>query len=262
MAIIKKNTYIPGINNDLNNVLVNVDLGRISIDRTNIAYVSYSSPNVTYKILAGSEIEVNGDLYQITTDETVVFAEANKYLLFDGTTFSGSLTKGTYDATKGGFYTDATHRVLRWRIDSPLDFFLDLDVMMNSSDSTVNKDGLYVSGDLQVTGSIRPTKGIWAQNYQITGNDTTARNNLRTLLKANYTLANRTNRIMLPGSMYYNTGEPYSFSIITSALIPSGSDENIILYSFSINNNVFDNVNLLTTSKSVWTFNLSLPAGI
>lgn len=257
MAIVKKNTYVPGINNDLNNVLVNVDLGRISVDRTNIQFVSYSSPNLTYKILAGSEIEVNGDLYELTTDETVVFAEANKYLTFDGASFGGSITKGTYESTKGGFYTDATHRVLRWRVDFN-EYFIDLDVLLSSAD-IASKNGLYTNGDMKLAGTLRAAKGIWAENFQVAGNDTTARNFLRGILKSRYTLNNRTNNIMLPGSMYYNTGAPYSYNVVTGAAIPSGTDENIILYTFSITNNVFDNINLLTTSKSAWTFNLSMP---
>lgn len=121
MAIVKKNTYVAGSNNDLTNVVLNIDLQRLGMDLTN---VTYSAPN--FLIKAGSLIEANGSLYAVEGSDISVTASTG-VLIFDSATllFSISASAYAYDATKAGEYITGqpTKRVCRWNLSSNGDFY-------------------------------------------------------------------------------------------------------------------------------------------
>jgi hypothetical protein len=112
MAIVKKNTYVPGSNNDLTNVALNIDLQRLGTDLT---HVVYSGGNFLIKV--GSLVECNGSLYAVEGAD-ISIAPASGVLIFDSSTllFSISASAFAYDATKSGEYITGspTKRVCKW----------------------------------------------------------------------------------------------------------------------------------------------------
>ena len=113
MAFEKKNTYEVGVNNDLTNVVANVDINRVGLDKT---VVEYSAPNFIIK--AGSLIEANGNVYSVTSDESITAADGN--LCFNESTgfFIDNVETPVYDPAKGGYYINATDRVTRFYLTS------------------------------------------------------------------------------------------------------------------------------------------------
>jgi hypothetical protein len=95
----KKNTYEVGVNNDLSNVVANVDINRVGLDKT---VVEYSAPNFIIK--AGSLIEANGNVYSVTSDESITAADGN--LCFNESTgfFIDNVETPVYDPVRTGYY--------------------------------------------------------------------------------------------------------------------------------------------------------------
>ena len=60
MAIVKRNTYVPGTNNDITNAVENIDLNRLATDLVQVVWSGSS-----YLVKVGSLIECNGSLYAV-----------------------------------------------------------------------------------------------------------------------------------------------------------------------------------------------------
>lgn len=110
MAIVKKNTYVPGVNNDVTNVCANVDYNRLGTDLTRIEWSGSA-----FLVKVGSLIECNGSLYAVEGAD-ISLAAADGALYFDSSTVAFSISSGAaaYDATKAGNYSTATKRLLKW----------------------------------------------------------------------------------------------------------------------------------------------------
>jgi hypothetical protein len=119
MAIEKKNTYVPGSNQDLTNAVANIDINRTGED---LVSVEYSAPNFLIKV--GSLIEANGNMYAVTTaDESITAADGN--LIFNESTgFAiNNVDTPVYDPAKGGYYVNGTERVTKFRLNSDGTFY-------------------------------------------------------------------------------------------------------------------------------------------
>jgi hypothetical protein len=157
MAFVKRNNYLP--EQDLTNLAQNVDLNRVSDDKTFIS-VSFSGSPATVTIKAGSLIEVNGNQYDITSDEVFVMDNGtDSYIIFDGVTFSTAPTVGTERADKGGWYqADDISRTLNWDIDQANNIYGRL-----AFRNQVYKSNIYAQGNIDADGKIDAQGYIEAQ---------------------------------------------------------------------------------------------------
>jgi hypothetical protein len=120
MTISQRNSYTAGQN--LNNQAANIDDNRLGADKTNIT-VAFGTPSVV-TVKKGSIIEVNGNSYSITADETFNMTAGHNYITFTdnpSTAFASAASIGTYNSEKQGYY-DGTGliRTLKWYIDQSL----------------------------------------------------------------------------------------------------------------------------------------------
>jgi hypothetical protein len=117
MAIDQKNSYEVGVNSDLTNALLNIDLNRIGGDLTYL-----ENDGGTLKVSVGSLIEANGSIYAVSgsAETPSGTAQDGAYLFFDpsGPSFAWSTTPGTYDAALGGIYDGSDRRQCRFRLKS------------------------------------------------------------------------------------------------------------------------------------------------
>lgn len=114
MAVVKKNTYEAGVNNDVTNVVQNVDLNRLGIDNTKLD----GSP---LEVQIGSIIECNGSLYAVegaVESITNIGTAFPSYIYFDSSTesFIASTEVPLYNSSKNGYYspTVSTRRATKW----------------------------------------------------------------------------------------------------------------------------------------------------
>jgi hypothetical protein len=121
MAITKINNYVTVTGNNLTSLALNVDYLRLQEDRIQIT-VNYAGSPATVTIKKGSLIEVNGNLYLITSDYSFAMTNAtHNYLTFtDSPTpaFSSATAKGTYSIAKAGYYQiDNLTKTLKFYVD-------------------------------------------------------------------------------------------------------------------------------------------------
>lgn len=170
MAIVKRNNYLPGQN--LTNLSENVDLNRVGDDKTFIS-VDYGTSPATVTIEAGSIIEANGAVYDITSDEIFqMTSTSHLYIIFDGTAFSSAATIGTERPDKGGFYqSDNTSRTLKFIIDQTNSrTSLDSVVLFNSADDLSITTDLYADDNIIVENDIEIINGDIDGEVDILGN--------------------------------------------------------------------------------------------
>lgn len=155
MAIIKLNNYIPG--KDVENLIDNVDIDRLGVDKTMIS-VNYGTSPATVTVLQGSIIECSGDTYLVDADNAFSMANtSDNYLRFNGTAFSSTSSIGTFDISKQGYYS-TTYRTLKFHIDQTeevetvlLDIlYPDLTLFSNKFDKI--KVGLSTNGSVSTSG--------------------------------------------------------------------------------------------------------------
>jgi hypothetical protein len=120
MSIDQLNLYIPGQN--LSNMGSNIDYNRFQSAKIQIS-VNFGTTPATVSVLIGSLIEVNGNLYTISSsNETFQMSNASdNYITFTdspSTSFDSASTIGTYSAPKQGYYqTGNIERTLPFYID-------------------------------------------------------------------------------------------------------------------------------------------------
>jgi hypothetical protein len=109
MAVVKQNTFQPGVNNDVTNVCVNVDLNRIGTDLSQVVW-----SGTQYVLKAGTLVEANGSLY--ANDADINLGNTSGDLDFNSSTLAFSIGTGaaTYNPAKGGLYVSANVRRLKW----------------------------------------------------------------------------------------------------------------------------------------------------
>lgn len=116
MPATKKNSYEMGVNDDLVNVALNVDINRRGMDKV---FCEVSGSDLLIKV--GSIIESNGDIYVVDTADLVV-ALSDGYLVFDDSVPEFKIINSEtaeIDEEKCGYYRPSpneTERVTRWDI--------------------------------------------------------------------------------------------------------------------------------------------------
>ena len=110
MSVTKLNTYEIGVNNDLENAMLNIDVNRIGTDLTVL-----EDDGGTFKVIVGSLIEAEGSVYVVDTgSETPTGTqEPEAYLFFDPSVpgFVWSTTRGAWDGTRAGWYDGSDRRM-------------------------------------------------------------------------------------------------------------------------------------------------------
>ncbi len=121
MSVTKLNTYEIGVNNDLTNALGMIDVNRVALDLTALEL------DTVPKVSIGSLIESQGSVYEVTGSlfTPTGSAVAGAYLFFDDTVpgFAWSTTRGTWDATRGGWYDGSDRRQCRLRLMSATEWY-------------------------------------------------------------------------------------------------------------------------------------------
>lgn len=150
ISVDKKNTYELGVNADLSNALLNIDLNRIGGDLTYL-----ENDGGTLKVSAGSLIEADGSIYAVegSAETPSGTAENGAYLFFDpdGPSFVWSSSAGDYDPELGGIYDGSGRRQCRFRLKSATAY--DILLVPESPDARIE-------GDINVTGSASIDGGI------------------------------------------------------------------------------------------------------